>query len=304
VTLGAACVVALWPSPTPAVAIRTEPRAATERAWAPPAWFPEEVQHELWTLPALDSTPVSRAGPKIRSASAILADLDTGEILFARDPDSPRSIASLTKLFSALTLAASDVDLDRDTCVGIEQWPSRSGGRTKLDTGSCHQGWEYLGAALVASDNRGAFTLPAVAGEEYFTFVDRMTDVAADLGARTASFADPAGLEDENMASARDVLKAVVAVAAHPELSVAASASSWRLDTGKGPRILRSTNRLAERYETLAAKTGYTDTARFCFADVVRTRSGRRLAAVVLGAPNSGARFADTTALLAWAESR
>jgi D-alanyl-D-alanine carboxypeptidase len=56
-----------------------------------------------------------------------------------------------------------------------------------------------------------------------------------------------------------------------------------------------------ERHQTLAAKTGYTDTAHYCFATVVRTEDGRRLAVVVLGAPTSDARFRDTEALLRWA---
>jgi D-alanyl-D-alanine carboxypeptidase (penicillin-binding protein 5/6) len=91
-------------------------------------------------------------------------------------------------------------------------------------------------------------------------------------------------------------------VSLHPDLAAVASAPSWRIETDHGPRELGSTNRLVERYQTLAAKTGYTDTAHYCFATVVRTASGRRLAAVVLGAPTTNARFADAQALLQWAE--
>lgn len=315
--LATACLAALWPSETPAsTELPADVRAALEvpsvgefvsitpaaPEWAPPAWFPEDAVDPLWTLPSLDGEPTHRQGPKVRSVSAIVADLDRGEVLWARDPDSPRSIASVTKLFSALALASTGQDLDRPHCVGLDQWPSRSGARSKFSTGECHSGWDYLGGALVASDNRGAFSLPAVADEDYFVFVDRMNDVAHELGATSASFADPAGLEDENTASVRDVLKAVVAVSAHPDLSIPASAPEWRIEGDRGGRVLRSTNRLVTRYETLAAKTGYTDTARYCFATVVRTRTGRTLAVAVLGAPNSGARFSDTQAMVEWAE--
>jgi D-alanyl-D-alanine carboxypeptidase len=303
--LAAASLVGFLPNTltmSPALlALRAEMAPASPApAWAPPAWHPGDLS----MLVAVDGPVVATTGkaPKVRAPSGILFDLDRGEVLWARNADTPRTVASVTKLFSALALVSDQPDLDAKHCVTLEQWPSRPGARSKFETGSCHTGWEYLGAALVASDNRGAFTFPAIAEETYDTFITRMNDVAADLGASGASFVDPAGLEDENTASARDVLKAVLAASAHPELSIVASASEWQLDTDRGTRKLGTTNRLDGRYETLAAKTGYTDTAHYCFTTVVETRSGRHLAAAVLGSPTNSARFADVKALLDWAE--
>ncbi|MEZ4237698.1 MAG: hypothetical protein R3F59_16430 [Myxococcota bacterium] len=289
------------------------------RAWAPPTWFPESRRDALWVLDDLDGEPTHSWGPKVNAYAGILADLDRSEILWARDPDAPRSIASVTKLVSSLTLMSDpDVDLDKTVCVSLEQWPSRPGARSKFETGDCQPGWALVGAALIASDNRGAFSMPAIADEDYYRFVDRMGDTAADLHMEMASFTDPAGIEDENMASARDVLKAVTAVSLHPRLSMIASAPQWWLQTPRGPRLLGTTNRLlrmslepASRrftpppYETLAAKTGYTDTAHYCFATVVRSlETGRRYGAVVLAAPNSRSRFEDVLSMLRWADKQ
>lgn len=310
--------------PTPAetlvaVAPPVPAPAPASRGWSPPDWFPEEASDALWMVTALDAAPRTRSGPKVRASSAIVADLDSGEVLWAKDPDSPRSIASLTKLVSSLAVtSAPTADLDREVCIGLDQWPTRPGARSKFETGDCYAGWELLGAALVASDNRGAFSMPAIADEDYYLFVDRMRSVAADIGMHHASFVDPAGLEDDNMASARDILKAVTAVSAHPILSMITSAPSWRIDTARGPRILNSTNRLLVTallppkgrftpppYETIAAKTGYTDTAYYCFATVVRSQvTGRLLGAAVLGAPTSSARFDDMLGMLSWADHR
>ncbi|MEQ1565710.1 MAG: serine hydrolase [Myxococcota bacterium] len=295
------------------------------RGWAPPEWFPDDADQALWVVDDLGADPTFRKGPKVRASSAVVADLDRGEILWGKDPDSPRSIASLTKLVSALTLMSTGADLDRSVCVSLEQWPTRPGARSKFETGDCVSGWELVGAALIASDNRGAFSMPSLADEDYYVFVDRMELVADDLGMDAATFVDPAGLEDENMATARDVLRAVTAVALHPVLAPIASAPTWSIDTSRGERTLGSTNRilaLSEQpaktikrgrrtltftpppFETLAAKTGYTDTAHYCFATVVRsTRTGKLLAAVVLNAPTSSARFDDVTAMLDWADS-
>jgi D-alanyl-D-alanine endopeptidase (penicillin-binding protein 7) len=306
--------------------------------WAPPTWFSrsqsafadgstDALTQRLWVLDDLNNRPEKpKRGPSVRAASAIVADLDKGEVLWAKDPDSPRSIASVTKLVSSLALMSTGADLDRKVCVTLEQWPTRPGARSKFETGDCVSGWELLGAALIASDNRGAFSMPAIADEDYYVFVDRMRSVAADLGLTNASFVDPAGLEDENMASARDVLKAVVAVSMHPILQTIASAPSWEIETHRGPRELATTNRILATsllpardvrtrrhvvhfepppYETVAAKTGYTDTAHYCFATVVRSlKTGRLLAATVLGAPTSSARFDDVEAMLAWADSQ
>ncbi len=236
-------------------------RAVPEPGWHPPTWFPDEARGELWVLDMLDGEPVHTRGPRVRGQAALLADLDRGEILWARDPDGPRGIASITKLVTSLTLSASPhLDLGSEACVGLEQWPSRPGARSKFETGDCHTGWEYLGAALVGSDNRGAFALPEIAQREYFSFVHRMHEVSRELGLQRASFGDPAGLQDENRASPRDVAKAVTAVSLHPTLSSVASAPSWFIEPSRGARRLITTNRILREdrgdLDVIAAKTG------------------------------------------------
>jgi D-alanyl-D-alanine carboxypeptidase len=75
-------------------------------------------------------------------------------------------------------------------------------------------------------------------------------------------------------------------------------------DTRDRTRRVRTTNKLIERpgTEVLAAKTGYTDTARHCFAGVFRTRDGRRVAVATLGGYRSSHRWGDVRALLSWVE--
>ncbi len=304
VALLAICVMLLWPATSPADIREPQAPTANARAWAPPSWLPPTSRDALWVLESLDSAPLNARGPRIRSPSAIVADLDRGEVLWARDADSPRTVASLTKVVSGLAMVTEPLDLDRELCVSSEVYPTRSGARSRFETGVCHSGWDYVGAALVASDNRGAMAMPLLAGLRYETFIARMNQVSADLRMQHATWADPAGLEDENMATARDMLKATVAASTHPTLSLPGSAPRWRIERRHGPHVLGSTNRLARRFDTLMAKTGYTDTAKYCFATVVRTASGARLAVVVLGAPTVAARFSDTSALIEWAEAQ
>lgn len=307
VSLGAAGWAIVAP---PADRAEAAPPTWNSRAavpWAPPTWFPATARDDLWVLEHLEGEPAHAWGPRVDAHAAMIADLDEGRVLWARDPDGLRGIASLTKLFSSLALTSFQPDLSREVCVGFEQWPSRPGARSKLETGDCHAGDELLGAALVASDNRGAFSFPALVERDYFEFVSRMREVSHDLRIRHAEFGDPAGLEDENRASPRAVLKAVVAVAAHPTLAPVASAPTWHIEPERGDRRLYTTNRVLaahhEEFDTLAAKTGYTDTSRYCFATVVRSRrTGRRFAVVVLAAQTGSSRWRDVLSMMRWAD--
>lgn len=271
--------------------------------WSPPPWFP--ATPDLEAVAQIDA-PGPRHGPSVRSRSAFVFDLDAGEVLFEKNADEVRPVASITKLVSALTLMSTGADLETALCVDARLYPSRNGARSRLSTGDCVTGWDVLGAALVASDNRAAYGLAAVADLDMDDFVARMNEVSADLGMTHSSWSDPSGLEDENLSTARDIARATVAVASHPVLSLVASAPFWDLNrtNGKGVRRLFSTDHLAGRedIEIEAAKTGYTDTARYCFTTALRDSRGHRLVISLLGAEGKQTRWADVERILNWVD--
>ena len=137
-------------------------------------------------------------------------------------------------------------------------------------------------------------------------FVVEMNRVAGELGMHNSTWADPSGLEDENLSSARDIAKATVAAASHPVLNAVASAPFWEIQRKNRPvaRRLGSTDHLVGRddLDVIAAKTGYTDTARYCFTTMVQTGEGRRLVITLLGAEGKLTRWADVSRVLEWAE--
>ena len=280
----------------------TKPRPAS---WTPPSWHPNPGP--LAVLPELDRRAAPTTGaPKLYSRAVFAFDVDSGEVLYERAADDRRPVASLTKLVSSLAMASESPDLDRDFCIDVRFRPTRNGAFSKLSTGECYRAWDLLGSALVSSDNRGAYGMQVASGLPYDDFIHRMDEVSADLHMAMSTWADPSGLEDENLSTARDMARAALAVAAHPVLSIPATAEHWDIERtdAKRDRRLYSTNRLAGRkdLEILAAKTGYTDTAGYCFAGVFVTPSGRQIALSVLGAGKNEWRWRDVEALLRWAD--
>lgn len=303
-------------SPVGASVVEGEPVRAERReverpeTWVAPAWIP--VQEDLDALAhGMDQRGPER-GPVVRSRAAFVYDLDANRVLFERNADVVRPVASLTKMVSSLAVVRSaegdaSARLDRSFCITAAQYPTRNGATSRLSTGDCVQGWDVLGAALVASDNRGAFGLATVAGMDVDPFVEEMNRVSAELHMDRSSWSDPSGLEDENLSTARDMARATVAVASHPTLSMVSTAPSWDLHRANrdNARRLFSTNHFIDRsdLEFLAAKTGYTDTARYCFSTVLRTARGQRLAVTLLGAEGKQTRWADLERILNWVET-
>lgn len=284
----------------------SSPKSMVGRAlpsvWLPPSWHPNPDALRVVTDMTGKATGDADRRLALNARAAFLYDVDAGRVLYDRNADDVRPVASLTKLVSSLAMASEDPDLDRSLCIDAQFRPTRNGAISKLSTGECYTGWDLFGAALVASDNRGAYGMQVVSGLGFDEFVGRMDEISRDLTMTHSTWADPSGLEDDNLSSARDIAKAALAVAAHPVLSMAATAPSWHLErTDKDAhRTLPSTDRLAERddIEVLAAKTGYTGTAGYCFAGVFRLENGRTIALSVLGANGTGSRWADVRKLI------
>jgi serine-type D-Ala-D-Ala endopeptidase (penicillin-binding protein 7) len=294
--------IRLLQTPAEATFHRLEAHSPTPDSalYAAAEWHP--AIEGLSAVTEMAGHPARKERIELNSRSVFVFDLDAGEVLLERAPDNRQPVASLTKLVTSLAMASATPDLDTRICVDRQLYPSRSGARSHLSTGDCYTGWDLLGATLVASDNRAAYGLQVVSGLSYEDFVSRMGEVAFEIGMSQSNWADPAGLEDDNLSTARDMARAAVAVATHPTLAYAATAATWsfrELTRGR-VRTLFSTDHMAGRpdLEVLAAKTGYTDTAGYCFAGVFRVPSGRTLVISVLGSPRKGGRWRDVEHLL------
>jgi D-alanyl-D-alanine carboxypeptidase (penicillin-binding protein 5/6) len=238
--------------------------------------------------------------PDIDAASAVLADLDTGQILFAKAPDRERPIASVTKIMTALLVLEraklSDIVTVRDDATfppdlaGLSALGLEKGERISVEN--------LMYALLLQSANDAAIALADhVSGSEQ-RFVALMNARAAQLGMTHTRFRSPNGLDDRGYSSARDLVTLTRATyAASPVFSRITSTEFREIPSPQGrPRSIQNRNVLLWLYPgAFGAKTGYTAKAGFCVVAAAQ-REGRRLVAVVLGSP--GEPFSAAATLL------
>ena len=182
-----------------------------------------------------DLKELDRAGYFDAFSAVLVADADTGDILFSRNAGDPVPIASISKLMTYLLLAEGIQrgEISVYDSVGVsEQAAALSRGVDAMVTLYTDQRYPYqdmLGAMLLASSNECALALAEhLCGSEE-VFVARMNERAQELGLKTAHFYNPNGLpvylqqavstKVQNCMSAEDLFTLCsLLIREHPEL--------------------------------------------------------------------------------------
>ena len=234
-------------------------------------------------------------------AAAVLIDEDSGTVLYEKNADERRPVASITKVMTLLltfeALQAGKISLT-DIVPVSEHAYHMGGSQIWLEPGEQLTLQEMLKAVCISSANDAAVAVAEfVAGSEP-AFVDAMNARAAALGMTATHFANACGLDEEgHLSSARDV--AVMSremLLHHPE--VREYCTVW-MDTLRGGKTqLVNTNKLLKSYPGITGlKTGTTGKAGVCITASAE-RDGLRLIAVVLGASSGKERFEAAKTLL------
>lgn len=245
-------------------------------------------------LLSLLASPVAHAGP------SVLFDAATGEVITHDRAGEPWYPASLTKLMTAYIvfkkLKTGTLRLDQKILVSplaASQEPSKIGMRP----GSAISVDLALQTLLVYSANDMAYVLAEGANGTVFSFVQEMNATAKKLGLSATHFVNPNGLFDpRQLTSARDIgVLAAVILAEFPEYS--GYFSQQHVAIGK-KKLLNRNSLIRSMPEADGMKTGFVCNSGFNLV-ASATRDGRKLIAVVLGAPNSGSRAEIARTLLA-----
>lgn len=261
----------------------------------------------LLLLPGIaqaDELPMKAEAPiTLTSPSAILCEASTGQVIFEKNADERRPVASVNKVMTILlTLEAVDegrVSLEDQVTVSPRA-ASMGGSQAFLDAGERYKLSELLKTVIVASANDSAVALAEhLAGTEE-SFVRLMNTRAEELGLTNTHYANCTGLPAQgHYTTARDVAKLSAQLDLHP---IYYRYSTIWMDEIKhrGGRVtsLTNTNRLIRFYPGCDGyKTGSTNEARYCVSATAK-KEGMRLIAVVLGTPAGQTRFDEARAML------
>jgi D-alanyl-D-alanine endopeptidase (penicillin-binding protein 7) len=241
--------------------------------------------------------------PNVQSLGALVVDLDTGQELFARKPDQPRPIASISKLAAALVVMERNIPLEELTTIKkVDAEVARGGAPSRLLEGMTLTNRDLLHAALMGSDNRAVAALGRAVGLPASQLAAAMTKKAQELGLRQTRFLEPTGLSPENVSTPREIITMLRAAMEHPVLGPVLHRLEYDAHPVARPAIhYVNTHRPAARANTqvVAGKTGYNDYARYCLVLVARV-GGRQVAMSFLGTEGKLTRFGDVARVADW----
>jgi serine-type D-Ala-D-Ala endopeptidase (penicillin-binding protein 7) len=269
-------------------------RAAAKAAWC--------VAASLALLPwaAWSATPTEPLEPRLKSAIAIVVDQDTDEVLYEKNADHVSSIASITKLMTAMVTLDAQLPMDEDLVVSSED---RANGwaNSKLRPGTHLTRAQALHLALMSSENHAAELLGHTYPGGVAAIVDAMNAKAQLIGMADSHFADPTGLSAQNRASAADLVRMVKAAYEYPEIRYDSVSPDLIVPVGRQVVRYQNTNHLTSSpdWQIGLQKTGYISAAGRCLV-MQAMIEGRRIVMVLLDSVGRASRFADAQRVRDW----
>jgi len=215
------------------------------------------------------------ANPKpvpITATSWLVAD-STGRIIQQENSQEIRSIASISKLMTAIVVLDARQDLDEY----IKPYTRR----------------ELIQLALVKSDNKAAKILCENYPGGLSSCIRAMNTKAHYNAMPNTNFIEPTGLSVFNVSTAEELIKMVMLASTYPEIVEASKTSEVKIKLKKKWFVFRNTNPIiGKRHDFIVSKTGYIRASGGCIVMMLDTDIGRRIV-VVLGSKNTHTRIPE-----------
>ena len=261
----------------------------------------------LGPYPALvHATPAPNTDlPEVRSNAALVVDANTSAILFARNPNRPAPIASITKLMTALVVMDSGQPLDELVQITAEDRSAVRGTPSRLGVGAKLTRDDLMHVALMSSDNRAAHALGRTYPGGTKAFIRAMNDKAKALGMTHSKFTDATGLSSGNVASPSDLARLVLAASRNATVRTYSTDPLFTVQVGRAALEFRNTNYLVAKDDWTIdlQKTGYTDAAGQCLV-MKTTIDEQPLVIVLLDSFGKYTRTADARRIRRWLQAR
>jgi D-alanyl-D-alanine endopeptidase (penicillin-binding protein 7) len=243
---------------------------------------------------------------QLASVHAVVGDIESGEILYAKRDHIVVPIASITKLMTAIVVLDGEQSLEESIPVVAWSGPGDNGCVSRLRVGSASTRGQLLRLALMSSDNLAAWTLAQHYPGGLAAFTEAMNAEAAALGMSSTHFDDPTGLSLANRSSASDLWKLLRAALGHATIRDYSTTPVYDATFRRPNHTLGyvNTNPLtaSSRWEIGLSKTGYLDEAGRCLV-MVADIDGRSTGIVLLNSFGSRTPQGDASRVRRWLES-
>lgn len=232
--------------------------------------------------------PASAKEVEVSAQSAIVLCVNNGEVLYAKNERQQRSMASTTKIMTALlTLEAAEADNQEVTIT--QQMVAVEGSSMGLRAGDVVTLKALAQGMLLRSGNDAANAAALALAGSQEAFAELMNAKAAQIGMKDTHFVTPSGLDDEqHYTTAYDMALLGAYAMELPAFEEISSQRSMTVEFVKPEKkeIMGNHNRLLSMYQgCIGVKTGFTKKSGRCLVSCAE-RDGVRLIAVTLNAPD------------------
>jgi serine-type D-Ala-D-Ala endopeptidase (penicillin-binding protein 7) len=245
---------------------------------------------------------------RLTSAAALVVDQEEGNLLYAKNPDAVRSIASITKLMTAMVALDAGLPLDERLTVRPADVRISMGKESRLRVGVSLTRREMLKLALMSSENRAAAALARTYPGGPTAAVEAMNQKAQALGMTDTHFLEPTGLDARNVSTAHDLALMVNAAYGYPLIREFTTSDLHEVPSADrrhrtAVTYYYNSNRLVRDsdWDVGLSKTGYIGKAGRCLVMQARI-AAKPVIIVLLDSLGKVARVSDANRIKQWLE--
>lgn len=254
-----------------------------------------DVSTELNSFTDTSAEPIKE--PDVNSRACVVIDRKTNSVLFGKNENSKKKMASTTKIMTA-TIIIEKCNLS-DTIEISKKAAGTGGSRLGLKTGDKITILDLLYGLMLRSGNDAAVALAEYAGGDINGFAELMNAKALELGLTNTHFETPHGLDsNEHYTTAYELALLSNYALNNPTFAKIVGTKNYTITINGSPKALSNTNELLGNMEGVyGIKTGFTNGANRCLVTACK-RNNIDIICVVLGADTKKFRTIDSIKLI------
>ena len=240
------------------------------------------------------ATAASAFALPFSSQSALVIEESSGKVLLEKNSTKIVSIASLTKLMTAMVVLDAKLNMDESIVIDQSDVDMLKHSSSRVPVGVTLPRKDMLHLALMSSDNRAAASLARTYPGGNAAFIAALQAKLKTLGMTQTVIEEPTGLSPRNTSTAADLIKMAVAAGNYSEIAHATTDQRDLFNINGRSVEYHNTNQFVGRkgWDILLSKTGYTMEAGRCIIMRVKA-AGKNVVMVLLNSNGSSARSVD-----------